>query len=99
MTHYEEEKILVTLDWIPENGISYSITTIPEAAAVVFNATTSVQLELHYNTLYNVSILATLCGQSNTTTAVYHSLNISESSHPTLIHDNLRFPYYVLLCS
>ena len=77
MIRYEADNVLVMLDWAPEDGVSYSVTTIPPVA-VVFNASTSVQLVLHYNTQYNVSILATLCGQSDTTITVYHVLNFGE---------------------
>ena len=76
MTRYETDNILVVLDWTSENGVSYNVTAIPHVA-VVFNASTSVQLALHYNTQYNVSILATLCGERN---AVYYNLNIGESA-------------------
>ena len=66
------------LDWAPENGVSYNVTSVP-LAGVAFNGSTSVQLTLLYNTQYNVSILATLCGQSNTAIAVHRNLDFGES--------------------
>ena len=80
MIRYEADNILLMLDWTPEEGVSYNIVTIPPVA-VVYNASTSAQLTLHYNTQYNVSILATLCGQSITTIAVDHDLKFGESIH------------------
>ena len=74
MIRYEADNVLVMLDWTPEDGVSYNITTIPPVA-VIFNASTSVQLTFCYNVQYNVSILATLCEQNNATIAVYHVLN------------------------
>ena len=77
---YKANDVLVMLDWALEDGVSYSVTTIPPLAAV-FNTSTSVELVLHYNTQYNTSILATLCGQSDTTITFYHVLNFGESTH------------------
>ena len=80
MTRYETDNILVMLDWAPEDGVSYNVTTIPQIV-IVFNTSTSVQLTLHYNTQYNVSILAALCGERNT---AYYDLNFGESASQVL---------------
>lgn len=78
MIRYEADIVLVVLDWSPEDGVSYNITTIPPVA-VVFNASTSVQLTFRYNTQYNVSILTFLCGQMFTALAVNRDLKFGES--------------------
>ena len=80
MTRYETDNILVMLNWTPEDGVSYNVTTIPQVA-IVYNASTSVQLTLHYNTQYNVSILASLCGERK---VVYYDLNFGESASQVL---------------
>ena len=66
MIRYEADNVLVMLEWAPVDGVSYNITAIPPAAILAFNRSTIVQLRLHYNTQYNISILASLCGQSLT---------------------------------
>ena len=72
---YEADNVLVMLDWAPVDGVSYNITTIPPVA-VDFNASTIAQLTLHYNTQYNISILASLCEQS---LIISHDLKFGES--------------------
>ena len=72
---YEADNVLVMLGWAPVDGVSYNVTTIP-SVAVAFNGSAIVQLILHYNTQYNVSILASLCEQSLT---VSHDLSFGES--------------------
>ena len=79
MIHYEADNVLVMLDWTPQEGVSYNVTTIPRAA-IVLTANTSVQLALEYNTQYNVSILATSCEQSFAT-IVDHDLKFGEFMH------------------
>ena len=71
----EADNVLVMLDWAPVDGVSYNVTTCP-SVPVVFNENTIIQLMLHYNTQYNVSILVSLCGQSLT---VNRDLNFGES--------------------
>lgn len=93
VTHYETDNILVVLNWTPENGVSYNIIiTIIPRTAIAFNARMSIQLALGYNIQYNVSILATLCGQSDTTIAFYHVLNFGE-----YISDNYYYSWRVLI--
>ena len=77
---YEADNVLVILDWTPEDGVSYNVTSIPPAAVILISSY-SVQLALHYNTQYNVSILASLCGQSYVTIAVDYDLKFGEFIH------------------
>ena len=49
-----------------ENNTSYRIAAIPQVFAMSINST-GAQLQVSYNTQYNVSITATLCGHSNAT--------------------------------
>ena len=56
VTRYTADNILVMLDWTPEDGVSYSVTTISQVT-VVFNASTSAQLVLFYNTHYNTMLV------------------------------------------
>ena len=72
---YEADNILVTLEWAPVDGVSYNVTIVPPVT-IAFNASTIIQLTLHYNTQYNVSILAALCGQS---LIINHDLKFGES--------------------
>ena len=47
-----------------EKGVTYNVTTEPKTVAK--NVTTSnAQIMVSYNTFYNVSVEATLCGQMN----------------------------------
>ena len=62
------DNVTVILEWIHENATSYTLSTIPQVA--IRNQTTSVQMTLSYNTLYNVSVVATLCGQNTTIVSV-----------------------------
>ena len=75
MIRYEADNVLVMLNWAPVDGVSYNATTIPKAA-IAYNASAVIQLTLSYNTQYNVSILASLCGQSLT---VSQDLNFGKS--------------------
>ena len=58
------ENVTVTLDWKPEMGMSYNVIINPNVP-VKFVENTSIQLVVSYNTLYNVSVVATSCGHSN----------------------------------
>ena len=62
------DNVTVILEWTPENGMSYNVSVVPQVA-VRFTGDRSVQLTASYNTVYNVSVVATLCGRNNATTA------------------------------
>ena len=68
---FEVDGIKVTLEWIsPETNSSYTYyVEVHPPAPRVLHGNSSVMLELCYNTLYNVSILAAVgypCGDNHT---------------------------------
>ena len=67
MTKFGNDNITVTLEWSQFSGETYSVATIPEPVHMSFIISTSVQLVLHYDTEYNLTVTATLCGHSNAT--------------------------------
>lgn len=74
---FRTNSILVFIDWnksrLHENDMAYKVDALPQAL-VTFTSTTSVQLQVSYNILYNVSVTATLCGQRDATTTVLLSV-------------------------
>jgi hypothetical protein len=61
-----DDYLTVFLEWIPEKGVTYNVRT--ETATVAVNITvtaSSAQINVSYNTLYNMSVEVTLCGQKN----------------------------------
>ena len=72
---YEAYYLTVHLEWMAEKGVDYSVNIeAAEPMAVIENVTKAVTASnahmqltatLPYNTHYNVSIEATLCGQTN----------------------------------
>ena len=79
---YRADSVIALIDWRIiqtqhyEEDTAFSIDSIPEVIVVSMNST-SVQLQISYNTQYNVSITATLCGLGNTTATV--TLHFGES--------------------
>lgn len=71
---YAADYITISLEWIEENGVSYSVSTKP-LVAIAFDGSSTIQFIALYNTAYNVNITANsvVC---NTTTTV--GLNYSE---------------------
>ena len=62
--------IVVTLAWFHKNGVSYSISVDPEVDINYIEENDSAQLILLYNTKYNVSVIASLCGKNSTTSSI-----------------------------
>lgn len=63
------DHLTVLLEWMAEKGVIYNVST--ETETVAKNVTTSkfnAQIMVSYNTFYNVSVEATLCGQKNVST-------------------------------
>ena len=78
---FRTDIIIVLFDWnqsqCHRNDTMYRVDAIPQGLVhITLTSSTSAQLQLSYNTHYNVSITATLCGQKNATTIV--SLNFGE---------------------
>jgi hypothetical protein len=79
MTHFGADNFTVTLEWSQFSGETYSIATVPEPVYMSFTRSTSVQLVMLYDTPYNVTVTATLCGHRNTTnfTTLYYRKKIA----------------------
>ena len=60
--------VSVTLDWIPEYNISYSVRAVPCAQIIVTES--AAHITVSYNTMYNVSITAIQCGLESAPTNV-----------------------------
>ena len=77
MTNFGNDNVTVTLEWSQFSGETYSVATVPEPVNLSFIMSNSVQLVLHYNTQYNLSVIATLCGYRNATTnlMIYYGNN------------------------
>ena len=77
MVEFGTDSVAVVLEWIQalEDGISHSVDIIPQVN-ITSLTNTSIQLQVLYNIFYNVSVMFSLCGQTNTTTSV--TLNFSE---------------------
>ena len=74
---FRTNSIVVLIEWIQSRhhryDTTYSVNAIPWDLVhniITLTSSTSAQLQLSYNTNYNVSIIATLCGQRNATTIV-----------------------------
>ena len=60
---------LVSLEWTPEEGVQYTVSTSPQVE-VMFISTSVIELMALYAVHYiNLSVTATLCGQSNNETS------------------------------
>ena len=69
----DSDDIGVTLDWTHENQslYSYSVSITPNALSQTLSESTTIQLVASYDTVHNVSILATSqCGQRIVTTLI-----------------------------
>ena len=60
---FEADGVRVTLEWTHTNGVSYAIRVDPEVN-VSYSWRQSAQLVVPYNTKYNISVVASLCGNS-----------------------------------
>ena len=83
---YGTENATVHLELTPEshnNITSYTVSAEPQVVVTLNSSLSSVQLTVQYNTLHNVSIVATSCGQYATTTII--KLHYGKSSFDALI--------------
>ena len=99
MIQFRNDNFLVTLEW-PHNqfsGETYTVATTPEAVHTMFTTNTSVQLVMFYDTLYNMTVTATLCGHRNTTNfTLYYGENGLMYTHSMNIKYSVSFVgYYV----
>ena len=80
------ETIIVFLMWtVEENYDEINLIASPQVIMNVSNRT-SAQLTLSYNTLYNVSVTATICGQSlsSSTAELFYCESLYHSKHLSL---------------
>ena len=62
---FEVGSVSVTLEWIPEEGVSYSVSG--QVVDFRYTQRTTTVLSVPYNTPTNVTITATSCGQDSET--------------------------------
>ena len=80
---YSANNITITVKWIQQLGLVYnaSVTVVPLAPLIIFNGSgsSSVQLVLEYNTVYNLSVTVAVapCGANYTETFI--ALNYGEA--------------------
>ena len=68
---FEADSVRVALEWTHQNGVSYTIRVDPEVN-VSYSWRKSAQLVVPYNSKYNISVVASLCGNSR---AVFIMIN------------------------
>ena len=68
---FMREHVSVLLEWSGINGVIFDVSVTPHVVES-FAQSTSFQLTVSYNTQYNVSVMASLCGQNNTTVTELH---------------------------
>ena len=61
---FETDSVSVALEWMPEEGVSYSIS-VDQVADFRYTQRTAVALTVPYNIPTNVTITATSCGQNS----------------------------------
>ena len=85
MIHFQNNfTVLVTLEWSQFSGETYNVITVPQPIRMSSLMSTSVQLMLLYDTEYNVTVTAMLCGNSNATNSTTLSYYCSKKIAITL---------------
>jgi hypothetical protein len=78
---FENETVVVALEWTVENGAFSGLNVVPQAEAAVNLGPSSRQLRLSYNTSYNISAVASqLCGQNSSNSLELHYGKLLQSS-------------------
>ena len=96
---FRNDSVVVAFEWIEahKRGVSYIAHTVPPAnnIAYYYHAGASVQLQIFYNTVYNVSMKSS-CGENSTTT--YITLNFSKFliERPLMI---INYVYHTAKCA
>ena len=82
--HFEMESVTVVLLWTHKNGVSYSVS-VDRQVAVNYTGRNGAQLVVSYNTKYNVSVIASLCGRNSTNFSAinYGKLNLRQKHFST----------------
>ena len=60
------DRVTVNLEWTHKNGVSYNVSVNPQVA-VNYAGRNRAQLFVLYDTEYNVSVIASLCGRNSIT--------------------------------
>ena len=87
---FRKDSVVTAFQWTQayKKGISYTIDTIPLANNITYFAVANVQLQVSYNTIYNVSMRSS-CGQSNVTIETSNILlNFSKFSNLIMMTSN-----------
>ena len=63
---FDMDGVSVTLEWIPEEGVSYDVA-VYQGVDLRYTQRSTVALTVPYNTPTNVTITATSCGQNSET--------------------------------
>jgi hypothetical protein len=94
MTNFGKDNVTVTLEWSQFSDETYSVASVPEPEHMSFTMSTSAQLVLLYDTEYNVTVTATLCGHRNAANLmIYYGNTIINISNAWF------FNYYVAIVS
>ena len=89
--------VTVTLQWLREDGVIYSVYVIPETsitelAEAMNHSTFMINLTISYNVQYNVSIVSSLCGATATKVLNYGEY-INIVSITTVFWESPTLPY------
>ena len=64
--HYETDHVIVTVEWTPQEGVTYT-TSVSPLTSITVTGSSSRQLTILYNTDYNFSVeAAPPCGPNPT---------------------------------
>ena len=70
---FEMDSVSVILEWIPEEGVSYSVS-FDQVVDFRYTQRTAVALMVPYNIPTNVTITANACGQNSETAITWIQL-------------------------
>ena len=104
---FDMDGVSVTLDWMPEEGVSYSVSA-DEGVNISYTQRSTITLTVPYNTPTNVTIIASSCGGNSETAITSLELAYGNSSNNydwgtcSLFYScasqvNVRIPYCQLL--
>lgn len=101
---YSANNITVTINWIQQLGLVYnaSVTVVPLQEPLMFNesGSSSVQLVLEYNTVYNLSVIMAVASCDANYTEIFITLNYGEAYffHSFGIHMSYNYVHITQLC-
>ena len=81
---FGNDNVTVIVEWTKEDHVSYHVEVVPQVLEEYYDEDASVemvQVTVDYNVHYNVSVLATLCGESS-----IDVIEIYYGQTPTNIH-------------